>query len=434
MLTWWNAVEAAGTRDALSSMRLVGEVAAGSGVERRLVGIAELPAPPAILVSLAFGGVAGLLVLGAWRSVELARGGRRELAAPLVWTVVPAVMLIVGGGPLRPDLLQSLLPGFAVVVALATAPIGRWSARLRPVALIVAGTFAGFGGATIAVLLWSAMGHSQTHAAVPYAAWASAGTSRDEAVREWRDSPAASLRFWQSVASEARDAASRTGRPEIAVVGGGASDAGASILSSLLGDEIAVRPLPPETVVLPLEREAIYLLMPGQQAPPELAWPSARLGSVPLTPTDAAARVVALRPRPVAHWLALHPGGTEVRFADGTVLLAARSRTVPGGQHEVELVWLTGSPASDQPEPRATEVSVTERVTGDDSRVARVPLPEPLASGGTELVVQRITLGASPPAGPASVSVRPTSESGRTVQPIDRASGTDGGVDIMRSR
>ena len=443
----WGELVLAAVRDvhALAALRLFGAVAGGIGVEQRLVGIAALPAPladvaPAVLVGVVGAGVVGLIGVGAWRCLELARGGYRAACAPLAWAAIPIPVLLGLSGGRHPEVLHSLLPAFAVLMALSAAPVGRWSARLRPAALVVTAALAALGATTIAALLWSAVTVAQVRSAVPYAAWLDADRAvTDAAVPGQPGTPSASLRFWQAVAHDARDAAARTGRDEVIVVGGASSGERAAILASLLGGEVGVRLLPPDTLVLPTEREVVFVLVPGQDAPPELAWPSARLGAVPLPPTDAAARVVTLRPRPVDHWRAMHPGGTEVRFADGTVLLAAHARSGPDGTTRVELAWLTASAGASGAGPRAAETALTYQVEGGATGEVRrslpePPQPEPTTSGASELVVQRLSIPGLQPGDSARVAVRLVSRSGESVPATDGSSTSDGSVEVLQPR
>ena len=422
-------------QDVTLPVRLVGDLVAGIGVDRRLVGVSDPFAALGALAPYILGGVAVLLAVGAWRVFELMRGGRREAVIPLAWAGIPVLVLLAVGTPLRHELLSPLLPSLAVLAALAGAPVGRWSTRVRPFAVALSAALAVLGGVTIAGLLWSATAVDRMRAVVPYAEWAA--TRRlvaDGADSDPMDGPAASLRFWRAVADRVRDAVERTGQREVAVLGGTASGAAISALTSLLGADVAVRPLARDSVVLPVEREAVYLLLPGQEAPPELAWPSARLGSVPLPPTDTAARIVTLRPRPVAHWLALHPGGKEIRFADGTVLLAARVRPGPTGERHAELVWLTGPPAQTDTGSGAAHALVTERIQGSAAREHRAALPESPATRGPELVVQRVQLSLTDSGQPASVEVRLVSGAGRPIVPADDGGASDGGVEIFGAR
>ena len=80
------------------------------------------------------------------------------------------------------------------------------------------------GGLTIGGLAGNATTLDRMHDAVPFAEWADIGRPIDAGAGWDRPgAPVASLRFWQAVANEARDASDRTGLREVTVIGGARS-------------------------------------------------------------------------------------------------------------------------------------------------------------------------------------------------------------------
>ncbi len=341
--------------------------------------------------SLALASASLVFVLGAALAARAGARGERVLLLPLVWVVVPLLVLAaLSRGELVPP-LGALLPASAVLMALPATrrawgpatPSGESARRtggLARVGLVGAALTLGVGLATLLALIVGGELTLTAEGRQPFAAGAAEART---------NAPAATLRFWRSVADAASEAAARVGTRELVILpsAGQAAD-DAKILGALLADELAIRALPPGTVVLPLARETVYYLPPGATPPAELAWPSARIAAVPRPGTDDHARLVSLRPRPDAHWLAGVPDWREVRFADGSALLGVVQRPDPtDGSRQLELYWrLPPGPGS---AVSASFVDVSWGAQGGAAlAVARLALPAMELRRADELAVQ----------------------------------------------
>ena len=387
-------------------------LAAGVGAEHRLVGAPSPAALPEPIPSLALGCAAVLLLLGTVVTPALARASRAAVL-PLLWVGLPLAVL---GATAAAEVLVALLPAATVLMALPLAwrhqRAGSVVRRVGLAAAVVALTLA---TATVGHLAWQAA--ALAGAAQPYPEWVAAAEARANA----RPAPGLGtgailpLRFWRAVAIAAVDAAERVGTRELLVVpAGGPIGDGASELAAVLGDRLAVRPLPPGAVTLPLEREALYLLLPGDERPGELSWPSSRLAAVALPGAAARADLVTLRARPAEHWLA-RATETPVRFADGSALVGVALRSDPrDGRSCLDLYWSFGA------EPLGTRLAahvaeVIARRGPAEPSVARVTLPSPEDRRADELLLRRIALDVPPDDGVAGVSLRLVSSDGTPV-------------------
>jgi len=419
---------------------------AGLSLESRLTGIAELPAlfQPLAIVPLVCS--AALMVLGVWRSLELARAGSGAALVPGLWLIAALVVMLLHGRRRDVEELHALLPAVAALAGLACSAAGRgqWPRRLS---LALACVLAGCGAATVGALAWSATTLAQSPAAMPYADWAARRASADgraaASIPEWATErvPRATYRFWASVAAEARGALERTGTSELNVIGSvGIWDDAAPILASLVGGPVSVRSLPSGALILPTAHEAAYVVLPGAAAPGELDWPSARLGTIVLAPTDAAAHVLTLRPRPLAHWSALHARGSGARFEDGSMLLATRVRKASSGTASnastvLELLWLSPRrPATARPsQADAATVMLATRRDGHPEIETRAILPPPPSTGESEVVVQRVDLLGGIPTG-STMTLRLLAPSGVLVRGISGPVDATGAVEIVRPK
>lgn len=237
---------------------------------------------------------AALAALGAVVTLRHVRAHPDRLV-PLLWGLLPLGALAAIGHP-SVDAAGSALPAITLGMAAAlTAPRERWWAPARQVAqAAMIGLIAGYG-LGLADLVRTA--------------------------GEPGDRTAAPLAVWNGLAAEVVDAAERTGATELLVVptGGPAARAG-DVLAGILGPRVAVRSLPEGTVPLPLDREALYLLLPGAQEASALARPSARFAAVRLAGSEQPIKLVSLRPRPAPQWL-VRADAPIVHYADGAFVL-----------------------------------------------------------------------------------------------------------------
>ena len=154
-----------------------------------------------------------------------------------------------------------------------------------------------------------------------------------------------SLRETLSLANAVTEATGRTGAPEIVISRDNHSKITPTASQLPLTGDITQRSTPWGVVVLPLERETAYLvsadvgLMPAPAAPGDLSRPSS--SQIVFTPAgaDTGARIVTLRPRSSADWLAratVMPGG---RFVDGSALVGVKTTAAKTGQLDIAMYW-----------------------------------------------------------------------------------------------
>jgi hypothetical protein len=279
-------------------------------------------------------------------------------------------------------LLASLL---VVPVAASRWTVVRWTTGLA-IALLI-----GVGAATIGLNLVSTERVSHTRAgfgpAGPLASDPGIGSipagsalGLGEVLTENR-----SLRTWRTLADTIQGAAERTGAPEVTVL----ADDGqtAPMLDSLLRGALAVRRLPLGIDVLPLDREALFLVLPGAPVPVELSRPSSMLGVVGTGGEDTGARLATLRARPETDWLAQTEPVEVVRFVDGSAIVGVVANHSGPGRLRLALFWELPAAADGR------SIGQTARVTiGDSAASAQedVGLPPVEIRRGSELVVQHV--------------------------------------------
>jgi hypothetical protein len=234
------------------------------------------------------------VILRSWRT-EPAR------LLPLLWGFAPTLGLLVLG---RPSLHVAVTTGPAVALVLALSlavPATLWRGVPRYLAR-----------AAVAVLII-------THGASIFGfAFSTSGPGAGAT---------ATLGAWTGVAAEAVDAAERTGATELLVLPvEGPYEAGAAVLGSLIGPRLALRAVPPDVVPLPVERDALYLLLPGASEASALVRPSARHAAVAMPGASEPVRLISLRPRPAHQWLARDDESATAQFADGSFVLVRRAR------------------------------------------------------------------------------------------------------------
>jgi len=340
------------------------------------------------MLALACGGA--LLAVGV--ALSLGADGRpaRGRVLLLVWTALPLAALAFSGAAPAVGPLATLLPAATTLMALPLAiRHGHHATTIRRAALAAGTVVVGVSTLTVAQLVWQV---ARTEVAPTADLHPSVVPSRAGPTLPRLGNGATTLRFWQATADAALDAAERTGAVELTVIATTASaEHSGALLASLLEGRLPVRSLPAEMVTLPIDREALYLLLPGSTTPSALSWPSARLASVAWPGADGSARLVSLRPRPIAQWLAGRSDNPK-RFADGTALIDVRAgRGLDGSS--LELHW-TFETATGQPDARVAEL----RWPGDDREVGvlRVELPPSELRRSGELVVQPVAVAAWP--------------------------------------
>ena len=249
------------------------------------------------------------------------------------------------------------------------------------------------------------------------------------------DGAVASLRFWRSVADAAAEGTELAEASGLTVLTAeGSPPDGEAILAALLPD-LPVRQLPPGVVSLPIERSMLYLSWVGGPADQgergAVARPAVRLARVPLPETEVSARLTALRPRPVAQWLAgvPQPTGGDRRFADGSTLVGALVYPDRLGQTDrLELYWRF-EPA---PDVGPTAAFVDLRDQPDGSWLARAGLPDRERRRTDELVVQTISLARPADSATRELWVALTTDTGGRIVSEDGRAGGAGDVQIGR--
>ncbi|MCC6177145.1 MAG: hypothetical protein IT305_17710 [Chloroflexi bacterium] len=444
-------------------------LAAGTGLRPATDGWLALPAWLDSMSGAALGLVGVLLTLAVIAAAQRVRDGERGSLVALAWTLLPLAALTLIDRPLAaigpasstggsdglaagtttvaslplpgPGALLSLLPGIVVLLALAVpaAPLatwGRWLVRLLermpPAAARLASKappHIGWGGGVAFAVVSTVTLVSLTNGAV------AASESRTNSPFIARDGTAP-LRYWQAVADAVQDAAARTGSHDLILLAspdGALTGARARILlAGLLGPDLVIRDLPNNQIVLPLDRETVYLTLPGAERPRLLAWPSAQLAVIPVPGSDPSAdvaRVVTLRPRPAVDWLVSAMATPEVAFADGSLLAGIQIHPESAG---LDLLWqrqpsdatsgaTPARPLSADVTATSTEVDVTWQADGQPARQASASLPRSSPRPG-ELLVQRVAF--DPPAldrGNVTLAVRLVSASGQAIPTVDGA-------------
>jgi hypothetical protein len=172
------------------------------------------------------------------------------------------------------------------------------------------------------------------------------------------------------------------------------------MLDSLLGGRVRVRRLPAASRVLPLERETLFLVLPGADVPVELTRPSSRLAVVEPPETDTGARLATLRARPDVDWLARADPVPDGRFADGSALVGVAVERGEGGGQRVTLFWQL--PLAGDERDIGQSIRVTSSGGGrTEARDARLPPLEARRSG--EIVVQHVEVRGAGPDGRVGV-------------------------------
>ena len=355
------------------------------------------PWPAGWSAALAYSQMLALVCGGALLAVgvglALGADGRRARGRVLflVWTALPLASLAFSGTEPAVGAVATLLPAATALMALPLAiRPGRHDALVRRAALAAGVVVGGVSALTVSILVWQAT--STEVAPKADVSLSLVPSSRAPALPRLGIGDGAALRFWQATADAALDAAERTGAGELTVIAASASqDNSGALLASLLEGRLPVRMLPAEMVTLPIDRDSLYLLLPGSTTPPALSWPSARLATLAWPGADGPARLVSLRPRPLGQWLAGrsdHP----TRFADGTALVGVRPGRGPDGS-SLDLHW-TFETNTAVPEARVAEL----RWPHDDREVGvlRVELPPPELRRSGELVVQPVAVAAWP--------------------------------------
>jgi Dolichyl-phosphate-mannose-protein mannosyltransferase len=401
------------------------------------LGLLVVPLGAAALVigraSWRIGGLAALgLVLGAgparFPRTELLAGGSLSLTDNLWTATLPPLSLpsyevlreIVGSS--GPIVFLPVLALALTVPTIARHRVVRWCGLIGVLALLAIATYL----TTSAIRLdsqaeWSRPAFAARSADPPIvdeAAPRSAGSF----------SSGPSLREATALTDAMRDGAGRAGAGEIVLLTRHLNHALRDFPYGVFLDGIRTRSLG-SSMVLPLERETVYLVSatdvpPGMTRPAlEAQRPSSTVRVVTESGADTGARILTLRPRPAADWLARVRTVADGRFVDGSALLGIGREAQPDGSLDLSLYWQL--PGAVDGRPLGARVQIRLRDAPSVSpRGESFPGVEDRRGG--ELVVQtmRFTIG-SELTGPRTLLVTVLDERGA---PIRTAAG---GVDLV---
>jgi hypothetical protein len=384
-----------------------------------------LVASPLIPLSLIVGAVAvlwhanvrtGILFAAVWMGVGLLGGD---------WVWRTSIRLISGTHvvdlAMAPGFSQFFLAGAFMVAALAISPVRavRWCGRMCALcAVIVAATSTGLAmrydaGAETFVAPFTIGGE--------YSATFQASVAR--ATGSLYLSP--SLREMTAVADAVHGVTGRTGANDLVLLMGHVRPSLSRFPFAVLLDNLQTRSVG-ASMVLPLERETVYLMSainPDVERPwlaIEAQRPSSSIGVFTPGGADTGARIITIRPRPIADWLARVRAVAEGRFADGSVLVGASRDLRADGTIDLTLYWLLpaaadgrnlgagaqvlvdGAPPSTQRQAALPEGRIADPLLGSMA-AGSATFPAVEARRGGELVVQRVSLaggvtGGQPPA------------------------------------
>ena len=337
----------------------------------------------ALVIGRASWRVSGLtalgLVLGAgpapFPRTELLAGGSFSLTDKL-WTATLPPLSLPSYELLR-DVLSSSGPiAFLPVLAIAlTVPtiarhrVVRWCGLIGVLALLAIATHL----TTSAIRL-----DSQAERSRPAFATRSADLPTvDEAAPRLAGSPPSvpSLREATALTDAMRDGAGRAGAGEIVLLTTHLNHALREFPYGAFLDGVRTRSLG-STMVLPLERETVYLVSvtdvpPGMTRPAlEAQRPSSTVRVFTESGADTGPRILTLRPRPAADWLARVRTVTDGRFVDGSTLLGIGREAQADGSLDLALYWQLPVAAAGRPLGTSVQVrlqnppSVTPRGEG----------------------------------------------------------------------
>jgi hypothetical protein len=382
--------------------------------------------------------VVGLLTLGVSAvacvaTVQAARAGRAGLLIAPLWSAVALLVALVGPAVSSSPAPTSVGPSSAwpvdgavdrAIVA-AIPPLS----LLLGTAVIARGTMLRRAGSLglglllltqVGALAWLTDGAERAAREQP--AFAAQAADGSEAVDGSEASgapggPAASLRDWSALADAIRDAAERAGAADVVLLDPAMLTTPEPRLEALLRGSTPVRRLA-WSAALPLARETVYVVLPGGWTPTELARPSSTVSVFTPFGADTGARIVTLRARPAADWLARARTISNGRFSDGSVLLGvARESSVPG---RVELALYWSLPAVGDAQTAGERVRAAP--PGED-RIGDPAAPHPTmaARRGGELIVQRASIALRAPAAADALVVQVLDGAGRPIRTADGA-------------
>ncbi len=404
-----------------------------------LTGVAYGPAdggPPGVIapslwVTGALGMVAALgLAAGSVAAILEARRGQRGSVLLVIWLLFTGLATMLAAGA---DMSFSASLG-----AVATPP-GADTAVVVLVPLLAA--MLGFPNAARGPLLrWAGLSLAGLAVVAQVAALVMAGRAMQAAA----DVPgvfashpqsaniatpgigtAASLRDWLALASTIDDVTARAGVAEFVVLTGSPLADRAGLLRALVGTArtpgSAARDVA-ATLVLPIERETVFLLSESvggaadSNWPVELQRPASRTAVVTAGGVDTGARLVTLRPRSAADWLARVRSVEDGRFADGSRLVGVQIGASGEDTADATLYWEL--PAAADGRPLAARVRVAVGSAGAlPSGEQRLPAVEDRRGG--ELVVTRVRVPVAASAGTsAPLVVQLVDGSGRAVRSL----------------
>ena len=423
-----------------TAVRLVAWLLSGYGLDAKL----GLPSPilevmrlPLLVATVA---LSGLLLTGIGRSIAACirrTAGWEAHALLLIWFVGPLALMTWQNSAVYVHYVLVLLPTPFILVAGGLA--GRWRragqsnqaappdrpvhsappASAHPavwsvvcaISLVYVATLVGFYAALEASL-------AAPRAAVTPSAWQAAQNRAELAAKQAGigEIHGLPLRYWQSVADRAKDAArslssrhssASTGPADLVALTGIADDANRHLderrkaLDYLLGPEVEARfPLEGLTV-LPRERDTLFLTLPEQDLPGAVQRNATRLAELPLPGTNGSTRLWLVRARQSRD--AVQPRArADARLEPGVRLLGldAPSRTQPGQAVAVVSYWEVDGDFVPSDRELAVFVELLDGANLPVARQVRSGLPSRQWRNG-DVLVQRgaLTLPPSLPAG-----------------------------------
>jgi hypothetical protein len=151
--------------------------------------------------------------------------------------------------------------------------------------------------------------------------------------------PFSTLREWTALERAVRETAGRTGVQEVVVRDEAQTAFLAGPLQALLRHDVSVRKVGAMSL-LPLEREAVFVLYPSDAPQPaELQRVSSLVVVAGQDGADTGARIATLRPRPAVDWLARVERLDDGAFADGSQLLGVNAQPGADGSLVAALYW-----------------------------------------------------------------------------------------------
>jgi hypothetical protein len=218
-----------------------------------------------------------------------------------------------------------------------------------------------------------------------------------------------SLREVSAVTDAVREATGRSSTHDVVIPRSGLYALISRYLDSGPLAAVQVRPVG-TALVLPLERETVYLLSTSNPEveepwlPVEVQRSSSSVRVFTPGGADTGARIITIRPRPLTDWLVRARAVSDGRFADGSVLLGLLWQPRADGDLDLTLYWQVPTTANggalgaraqllvDGAVPRAREQFTMPFRHGLSMPAASAPFPAIQARRPDELIVQVVRL------------------------------------------